>query len=272
MDFCGGAETIEVVSDPSRIAGGTCGSSLWACGPALVDWLSSDAAEASRAAALWRGKRVLELGAGLGFAGLALAKLGARHVTLTDMTSQLPIIRRNAIANGSPDSVDVRALHWGPGQTHESGAYDLVTPSHISTTATRVTHDLVVPAPAHPQRAPPIPSLASAQILGCDLIYDADAVPNLAHTITELLSANPSATALIAAPDRCEFAHTRRGDPEPLPDYHLLFDVLTSTPAPRGPFYVEQLASLPPEVTGTASSLVDIFAVSKTRPDDYEWF
>ena len=68
----------------------------------------------------------------------------------------------------------------------------------------RDSNDLLAPAPAHPQRVPPIPSLAFAQILGCDLIYDADAVPNLAHTIAELLSANPSATALIAAPDRCE--------------------------------------------------------------------
>lgn len=60
----------------------------------------------------WRGKKVLELGAGTGVVGLVLAAHGA-DVTLTDLPEALPILRHNAAANfepGTPEAERVRVL------------------------------------------------------------------------------------------------------------------------------------------------------------------
>jgi len=46
----------------------------------------------------WKDKRIIELGAGTGLAGIALAKLGAQ-VALTDMEHVLPILRENVATN-----------------------------------------------------------------------------------------------------------------------------------------------------------------------------
>jgi len=57
-----------------------------------------------------RGKRVVELGAGAGLAGLASAVLGAARVVLTDLPENLPLLQRNAARNGL--DVVVAAFDW----------------------------------------------------------------------------------------------------------------------------------------------------------------
>ena len=69
------------------------------------------------------GARCVELGAGVGAVGIALAKLGA-HVTLTDIGKVLPLLSENVQANGwaaerrgafHPDKgwAEVQELEWG---------------------------------------------------------------------------------------------------------------------------------------------------------------
>lgn len=47
------------------------------------------------------GKRCLDLSAGCGLPGLVLAKLGAGSVVATDLAPNLPLLRKNAEANGA---------------------------------------------------------------------------------------------------------------------------------------------------------------------------
>ena len=86
--------SVRVLADP-RKAGRIVGV-LWESAPCLVRWLLEDP---ERMDTYIKDKRVLELGAGLGLVGTALAKLGARHVTLTDLPQQLTLLRRNLEAN-----------------------------------------------------------------------------------------------------------------------------------------------------------------------------
>ena len=63
------------------------------------------------AAAGLAGRRVVELGAGTGLAGIGLALCGA-HVALTDLPEHLALLRINAQLNHA-DSVLVAPLAWG---------------------------------------------------------------------------------------------------------------------------------------------------------------
>jgi predicted nicotinamide N-methyase len=60
----------------------------------------------------WQGKRVLELGAGCGACGIVAARCGARRVMLTDYLALLPLLRRNAAANGVGGCCEAVELEW----------------------------------------------------------------------------------------------------------------------------------------------------------------
>ena len=59
-----------------------------------------------------RGRRAVELGAGMGLGGLAFAMLGC-DVLLTDVAAVLPLLRRNYENNLSP-----AALRGAPASSH----------------------------------------------------------------------------------------------------------------------------------------------------------
>ena len=90
-----------------------------------------------------RGRDVVELGAGPGLPGLVAAKLGASRVTLTDLPSELELLRTNASLNGfgeedegdegsSSGRVDVAACTWGDeAQMSAVGKRDVVVCSDV---------------------------------------------------------------------------------------------------------------------------------------------
>lgn len=85
------------------------GLKLWEAGWFLAEYLVSHAEE-------FRGKRVLELGAGVGFSGMALAAVGApSHIVLTDYAPNvMQNLRYNVEINTDKFAcpVTVQALDW----------------------------------------------------------------------------------------------------------------------------------------------------------------
>jgi predicted nicotinamide N-methyase len=77
---------------------------LWPASRALVTWMAERSG-------LWPGRRVLELGCGLGLPSITAAKLGARHVVACDSHPDNGVfLLRNASRNGV--QVDVMTMDW----------------------------------------------------------------------------------------------------------------------------------------------------------------
>eukprot|EP00962_Isochrysis_galbana_P030485 scaffold9895_cov120-Isochrysis_galbana.AAC.2 len=221
----GANDHVAVWSDSSGAYGGTCGSTLWAASTSLVEWLSRDEQRHHRR--LFEGRSVIELGSGLGFAGLALALLGARRVLLTDLPRQQPLLERNLAANLPECShASTAALQWG---------------SPLPAPWYGVSWDLVV---------------------ATDVVYDEDCVAALASTLLDLCCRGRdgrTTRALLALPDRSEFAASPRGEEDPAAeraaDYFRLFALL---PTMR----VQRLGRMTSEEAGTCESEVHIFLLT----------
>lgn len=83
------------------------GAVVWDCALSFCDLAH---ALDKKSGGFWRGKVVLELGAGCGAPGLTLAALGA-DVILTDRVQVLPLLERNVELN-APISAVARPLLW----------------------------------------------------------------------------------------------------------------------------------------------------------------
>ncbi|OQR83674.1 hypothetical protein ACHHYP_14420 [Achlya hypogyna] len=77
------------------------------------------------------GKRVIELGCGIGVPGLSAALLGASEVVLTDMDVAVPWINVNIAKNGVGAVARAQALMWGPQTDATLGTFDVILCSDL---------------------------------------------------------------------------------------------------------------------------------------------
>mmetsp|Transcript_44760 Transcript_44760/g.74247 ORF Transcript_44760/g.74247 Transcript_44760/m.74247 type:complete len:393 (+) Transcript_44760:71-1249(+) len=110
------------------------------------------------------GKRVLELGCGVGIVGITCAALGAKHVVLTDCDpSALELARLSAELNGVTAHAETRTLDWN----------------------SEADRHAVVQSDAEPFEV----------IVASDVIYDEGQSKGLVLTLVQLLTANSANTS-----------------------------------------------------------------------------
>ncbi|KAK9818122.1 hypothetical protein WJX72_007470 [[Myrmecia] bisecta] len=100
------------------------GAVIWDAGLVLVHYLAHQTGD------YLEGKRVIELGAGTGVAGLTAASLGA-NVLLTDLPQLLPGLHYNVQANKLTSRVDVSELVWGQDVAHLQPPFDVIIASDL---------------------------------------------------------------------------------------------------------------------------------------------
>jgi len=109
----GRGSVVRLLEDPTGTLAGGNGATLWDCSLALTRILAEryDGYDLT-------GTVVLELGAGLGLVGMAMAAMGAR-VVATERAITLPLLRRNVDFNKVVvgGRVDVAELSWGAKET-----------------------------------------------------------------------------------------------------------------------------------------------------------
>uniref|UniRef100_A0A7R9Z8M0 Calmodulin-lysine N-methyltransferase n=1 Tax=Chlamydomonas euryale TaxID=1486919 RepID=A0A7R9Z8M0_9CHLO len=87
------------------------GTTVWDASIVLAKYLEKNMRKGEFSRPRLKGKRVLELGAGMGLGGMAFALLDA-NVVLTDTVDVVPLLKRNCEANLGCGTVQVRELDW----------------------------------------------------------------------------------------------------------------------------------------------------------------
>ncbi|GIM05245.1 hypothetical protein Vretimale_9693, partial [Volvox reticuliferus] len=98
---------LRFVQDPSSEHLGT---TVWDASVVLAKWFEKNIRKGDFSRAKVRGKRAIELGAGMGLAGMAFAMVGA-DVVLTDTADVLGLLRINYENNLSPAAVRLARAH-----------------------------------------------------------------------------------------------------------------------------------------------------------------
>ncbi|EQC31114.1 hypothetical protein SDRG_11299 [Saprolegnia diclina VS20] len=101
---------------------------VWDCALVLSKFLTNSAYFAPD---YFAGKRVIELGCGIGVPGISAALLGASDVVLTDMAVALPWINVNIAKNRVEHIARAETLLWGPSPSASLGAFDVILCSDL---------------------------------------------------------------------------------------------------------------------------------------------
>ncbi|KAJ2718198.1 Protein-lysine N-methyltransferase efm6 [Coemansia sp. Benny D115] len=101
---------VRVLQDPTGASRTGVGSTVWDAALVMAKYLDH---QVSRGTLDLAGKLVVELGAGTGLVGLALARMqpGCR-VVLTDKKELVPLLRRNIAFNHAETNVQAQELDW----------------------------------------------------------------------------------------------------------------------------------------------------------------
>jgi predicted nicotinamide N-methyase len=165
---------------PDIFAAGT-GATTWAAGFVLAEWLLS-----RRAAALVRGRRVLELGSGAGLAGVCAWRARPSRLTLTDAD---PAALRNCATNVSANLEDeddggARAVVVGgkPGDSGEGEDDEGGKNQSPQLRLLRLYWDEAPHLPEAVAREPP-----DDLIIAADVAYDPLILPGLTRALGALL-------------------------------------------------------------------------------------
>ncbi|KAF5830984.1 putative methyltransferase-domain-containing protein [Dunaliella salina] len=135
LEFMG--ETLRVSQDPNTEHLGT---SVWDASIVLAKFLEKNMRKGAFARTKIAGKRVLELGSGMGLGGIAMSLMGA-DVTLTDTVDVLPLLRRNCELNLGKGKAHVCELNWmKPEQAQQWAA-----PFDFVIAADCIYHEHIVP-------------------------------------------------------------------------------------------------------------------------------
>eukprot|EP00192_Tetraselmis_astigmatica_P003276 CAMPEP_0117666050 /NCGR_PEP_ID=MMETSP0804-20121206/10154_1 /TAXON_ID=1074897 /ORGANISM="Tetraselmis astigmatica, Strain CCMP880" /LENGTH=552 /DNA_ID=CAMNT_0005473539 /DNA_START=30 /DNA_END=1688 /DNA_ORIENTATION=- len=211
-----GHRELTITADPlSRVYPYCIGQSLWTAAAELVCFFNGSVPDE---VVMRRFPSVLELGAGLGAPGMALALKGAARVVETDREVMLPLLQFNVLSNF-------------PAHGSAEG------PEASSTTAAAASTPAVSVAPLPWGDAEAFEELVFKHgpfslLIGADVAYDEDLHGALLDTITHCLKHNPDCKVVLSIPDRPE---SRPFLPRAATTASLGWRVLRRVPAERSP-------------------------------------
>ncbi|CAO3567570.1 unnamed protein product [Mortierella alpina] len=138
-------------------------SSVWDCSIVLGKYLE---ALSAKSPSYWKGKRVLELGAGQGIASFSAAALGAEQVIITDIDSATAGLQEGVAINGFQAlQVQVVALDW----TNRVGALQNIRRNHLGRSSAT-------------DRNPQLDYILASDVIWVDYL-----IPALVDTVADLI-------------------------------------------------------------------------------------
>ncbi|PRW45241.1 hypothetical protein C2E21_6339 [Chlorella sorokiniana] len=159
------------------------GTTVWDASIVLAKYIEKNSRRGDFSRPKVRGKRALELGAGMGLAGMALALLGA-EVVFTDIGDVLPLLRRNVEQNISPAALKLRDAGWAASEVGRTSVASLDWSDRSCYADFKPPYDF---------------------ILAADCVYSELAVPHLLATV--LAMGGPRTQAIITNEFRSQTVH-----------------------------------------------------------------
>ncbi|MEW5306988.1 MAG: hypothetical protein WDW36_009411 [Sanguina aurantia] len=162
------------------------GTTVWDASIVMAKYFEKNLRKGEFARSKLRGKRAIEIGAGMGLGGLAFAMMGA-DVIITDTTEVLPMLRRNYERNLSPAAINASGCHgtW-------ADSVGKVVVAEL---------DWTVPE----QVAPLLPPFD--YVLAADCIYHEHITEDFHRTVMDLT--NEKSTVVVVNELRSESVHSR---------------------------------------------------------------